>query len=45
MDEQQLAHADPWDEYERRKKALQQQGLSQREYELAIRRLVDELGV
>ena len=35
----------PWEEYERRKAAIQRQGLSDREYELAIRRLADELGV
>ena len=35
----------PWEEYERRKAAIQRQGLSDREYEQAIRRLADELGV
>ena len=35
----------PWEEYERRKAAIQRMGLSDREYELAIRRLADELGV
>ena len=34
-----------WEEYERRKAAIQQMGLTDREYELAIRRLADELGV
>jgi hypothetical protein len=35
----------PWEEYERRKAVIQGQGLSDREYEQAIRRLADELGV
>ena len=35
----------PWEEYERRKAAIQRMGLSDREYELAIRRLADEFGV
>lgn len=35
----------PWEEYERRKAAIQLMCLSDREYELAIRRLADELGV
>ena len=35
----------PWEEYERRKAVIQQMGLSDREYEQAIRRLADELGV
>ena len=34
-----------WEEYERMKAAIQQMGLTDREYELAIRRLADELGV
>ncbi len=34
-----------WELYELRKRALQDQGLSQQEYELAVRRLADELGV
>lgn len=34
-----------WDEYERRKKEIQRRGLSDREYEKAIRDLADELGV
>ncbi len=34
-----------WELYELRKRALQGQGLSQQEYELAVRRLADELGV
>ena len=37
--------ASPWEEYERRKAEIQRQGLSDREYEQAIRRLADELGV
>lgn len=34
-----------WEQYEQRKQALQQRGLTQREYELAVRRLADELEV
>lgn len=34
-----------WEQYEQRKQALQQQGLSQHEYEQAVRQLADELGV
>ncbi len=34
-----------WEQYEQRKQALQQRGLTQHEYELAVRRLADELEV
>ncbi len=34
-----------WELYELRKRELQRQGLTQREYELAVRRLADELEV
>ena len=34
-----------WIEYERRKSELRDQGLTMREYELAVRKLADELGV
>ena len=34
-----------WEEYELRKKSLQQKSLSSGEYEQAIRRLADELGL
>ena len=34
-----------WELYELRKRELQQQGLTQHEYELAVRRLADELEV
>lgn len=34
-----------WELYELRKRALQGQGLSQHDYELAVRHLADELGV
>ncbi len=34
-----------WELYELRKRELQLQGLTQREYELAVRRLADELEV
>jgi len=34
-----------WEEYELRKKSLQQKALSTCEYEQAIRRLADELGL
>ena len=39
------ARYDKWGEYELRKKSLQQKSLSPGEYEQAIRRLADELGV
>jgi len=34
-----------WEQYEQRKQSLRQQGLTQYEYEQAVRRLADELGV
>lgn len=34
-----------WELYELRKRELQRQGLTQHEYELAVRRLADELEV
>lgn len=34
-----------WELYELKKRELQAMGLSQREYELAVRRLADELEV
>lgn len=34
-----------WEVYEIRKRELQRQGLNHREYEQAVRRLADELGV
>lgn len=43
MDE--LIDVAAWERYEQRKQALQNQGMTQREYELAVRRLADELGV
>ena len=40
-----LSSVATWELYELRKRELQLQGLTQREYELAVRRLADELEV
>lgn len=43
MDE--LVEFSVWERYEQRKQALQNQGMTQHEYEQAVRQLADELGV